>query len=90
MEENPLQPMGNSMHQNIMIGCQKPFDLMKEVDPTWLDRTNNAEWQLTEFPELLAGGPPARLDLSKLPAVWQKLAGFEPIPLEEIGPRPDR
>ncbi len=90
MEENPLQPMGNSMHENIMIGCQKPFDLRKEVDPQWLDRANNAEWPLTEFPELFEGGPPARLNLSKLPAVWQKVAGFEPIPIEKIGPGPDQ
>jgi parallel beta-helix repeat protein len=90
MEENPLQPMGNSMHENLMIGCKKPFDLMKEVDPKWLDRANNAEWQLTEFPELFDAGPPARLNLSKLPAVWRKVAGFEPIPIEKIGPGPDR
>ena len=34
--------------------------------------------------------PPARLNLSKLPAVWQKVAGFEPIPIKKIGPGPDR
>ena len=90
MEENPLHPMGNSMHENIMLGRKKPFDLKKEVDPKWLDRANNAEWQLTEFPELFEGGPPARLNLSKLPPVWQKVAGFEPIPIEKIGPSPDR
>jgi parallel beta-helix repeat protein len=67
-------PLGNSMHENIMIGCEKPFDMRKEVDPEWLDRANNAEWPLTEFPELFEGGPPARLNLSKLPAVWQKVA----------------
>jgi len=73
-----------------MIGCKKPFDLRKEVDPKWLDRANNAEWQLTDFPELFEGGPPARLKLSKLPAVWQTVPGFEPIPFEKVGPRPDR
>jgi hypothetical protein len=31
-----------------------------------------------------------RVNLSKLPAVWEKVAGFEPIPIENIGPRPDR
>ena len=35
---------------------------------------------------MFEGGPPARLNLSKLPAVWQKVAGFEPIPIEKIGP----
>ena len=78
------------MHGNIFLGCQKPFDLRKEVDPNWVDRSNNAEWPLTDFPELLEGSPPARLNLAKLPAVWQKLAGFKPIPVERIGPRPDR
>lgn len=90
MDEDPLQPMGNSMRENIMIGCKKPFDLMKEVDPKWLDRANNAEWPLSDFPGLVEGGPPARLNLAKLPAVWAKVPGFEPIPIEKIGPRPDR
>jgi len=89
MDENPLQPMGNSMHDNIMIGCRKPFDLRTGVDPTWLDRANNAQWQLSEFPELFGRGPSPRLDLSKLPAICGKVAGFEPIPIEKIGPRPD-
>ncbi|NLY01719.1 MAG: right-handed parallel beta-helix repeat-containing protein [Rhodopirellula sp.] len=85
MEEAPLQPKGNSMHANIMIGCKQPFDLKKGVDPAWLDRADNAEWPLTEFPELLDGGPPTRLNLSKLPAIGKKVAGFEPIPIERIG-----
>jgi parallel beta-helix repeat protein len=90
MDENPTQPLGNSMHENIMIGCKKPFDVRKEVDPQWLDRANNPEWPLTEFPDLLEGEPPAKLKLAKLPAVWQKVTGFEPIPIHEIGPRHGR
>jgi hypothetical protein len=90
MDENPLQPMGNSIRDNIMIGCEKPFDLKKEVDPTWIDRANNAEWPLAAFPELFEAGTPPRLDLSKLPAVWAKVPGFEPIPIDKIGPRPAR
>jgi hypothetical protein len=39
---------------------------------------------------LFESGAPARLDLSKLPAVWQKATGFEPIPIDQIGPGPDR
>ena len=85
MAENPLQPMGNSMHENIMIGCKKPFDLMKEVDEKWLDRVNNAQWELKDFPDVFGEGPSAKLDLMKLPAVWRKVAGFEPIPVEKIG-----
>jgi hypothetical protein len=69
MEESPLQPMGNSMHANILIGCKKPFDLRKEVDPQWLDRANNAEWQLAEFPELSEDGPPARLGSASVQTV---------------------
>lgn len=90
MDENPLQPMGNSMHGNIMIGCKKPFDLKKEVDPLWVDRSGNVEWQLTEFPELFEGGTPARLNLSRLAAIWQRVSGFEPIPIDKIGPGSDQ
>lgn len=89
MDENPLQPRGNRMHANIMIGCPKPFDIRKEVDPQWLDRAGNVEWPLTEFPELFDGQTPGRLDLAKLPAVWAKVPGFEPIPIDRIGPRLD-
>jgi parallel beta-helix repeat protein len=85
MQENPLQPMGNSMHANIFIGCKKPFDLQKGVDPKWLDRADNPEWELKDCPELVGGAPAARLDLSKLPGLWQKVPGFEPIPIEKIG-----
>ncbi len=85
MDEDPLQPKGNSMHANIMIGCVKPFDLKKGVDPEWLDRENNMEWPLSEFPELVDGRPAGGLNLSKLPAIWQKVEGFEPIPIEKIG-----
>ena len=89
LDENPLQPLGNSMHENILIGCKKPFDVRKEVDPKWLDRANNAEYSLTDFPDLFDGVPQPRLHLTKLPAVWQKVAGFEPIPVEKIGLRTD-
>ncbi len=90
MEENPLEPRGNSMHENIMIGCKTAFDLKKEVDPQWIDRANNPEWSLADFPELFEAGTPARLILAKLPAVWEKVAGFEPIPIDRIGPGDSR
>lgn len=90
MEENPLEPRGNSMHENIMIGCKTAFDLKKEVDPQWIDRANNPEWSLADFPELFETGTPARLILAKLPAVWEKVAGFEPIPIDRIGPGDSR
>jgi hypothetical protein len=39
---------------------------------------------------LFEGEPPAKLNLAKLPAVWQRVTDFEPIPIHEIGPRPAR
>jgi hypothetical protein len=86
MDENPVQPLGNSMQGNVFLGCQKPFDIRKEVDPQWLDRAGNVEWPLSEFPELVEAGPPPRLNLARLPALWQKVPGFEPIPFDRIGP----
>lgn len=85
MAENPLQPMGNSMHENIMLSCKKPFDLKPGVDKKWLDRANNPEFETKDFPGLVSDGTPAKLDLTKLPAIWQKVAGFEPIPIDKIG-----
>lgn len=87
MSENPVQPLGNSMRDNILIGCKKPFDLKKGVDEKWLDRANNVELKLEDCPELFDKGAPDKLNLSKLPAVWRKVASFEPIPIEKIGPR---
>jgi parallel beta-helix repeat protein len=85
MENNPLMPLGNSIRDNILIGCQKPFSLSKEVEERWLDRENNVEWSLEDFPSLPRGGSSDKLDLSKLPTIWQKVPGFQPIPLEKIG-----
>ena len=89
MDENPVQPLGNSMHGNLFLGCQKPFDIRKEVDPSWLDRANNVELSLAEIPDLFEADASAGLQLAKLPAVWQKVPGFEPIPFEQIGPSGD-
>ena len=88
MNENPLLPMGNSMRDNLMIGCKKPFDLRKEVDEKWLDRANNTQWELKDAAELFDRSSPPKLLLSKLPDVWKKVPGFEPIPIDKIGPRP--
>ncbi|MHB8899133.1 MAG: right-handed parallel beta-helix repeat-containing protein, partial [Thermoguttaceae bacterium] len=67
MDEDPLLPMGNLMHGNLMIGCKMPFDLKKEVDSKWLDRENNVELPLGEAAGLIEEGSPPRLNLSKLP-----------------------
>lgn len=88
MEEDPTHPLGNSMQGNIFLSCKKPFDLRKEVDPAWVDRKNNPEWELSQFSGLVEPGPSPRLNLAKLPAIWQKVPGFEPIPFEKIGVSP--
>jgi hypothetical protein len=85
MSEDPLLPLGNVLHENILIGCKKPFELQGGTDRKWLDRVNNPQWELKDFPGLIVDGTPAKLVLSKLPEVWRKVAGFEPIPIEKIG-----
>jgi parallel beta-helix repeat protein len=86
MENNPLMPIGNSIRDNILIGCKKPFALSKGVEEQWLGKQNNVEWILEEFPSLPAAESDEKLDLSKLPAIWQKVDGFQPIPIDKIGP----
>jgi len=85
MAEDPLQPLGNVLHENILIGCKTPFELRDGTDKKWLDRANNPQWELADFPGLLGEGTPAKLDLSRLPALWQKVPNFAPIPVEKIG-----
>lgn len=85
MDNNPLMPLGNSMHNNILIGCKKPFALSKGVEEEWLDRENNPAWSMGDFPFLPAEESTEKLDLSKLPTLWQALPGFQPIPVDEIG-----
>ena len=86
MDEQPLLPMGNSIRDNIIIGCKKPFDLSKDVDPAWLDRENNPVLSMEDVPTLLAKGAAKKLDLARLADVWKKVPGFPPIPIEKIGP----
>ncbi len=87
LDENPLLPMGNAMRRNIFIGIKQPFALTKEVKEEWLDREGNVEYEMKDFsflPEHAADGP---LDLEQLPRVWRKVKGFEPIPVDKIGPK---
>lgn len=88
MAEDPLQPLGNVLHENILIGCKKPFELQQGTDQKWLDRANNPQWELSDFPGLIGEAAPAQLDLAQLPAIWRKVPGFVPIPFEKIGPLP--
>ena len=85
MDNNPLMPLGNSMRHNILIGCEKPFALAKGVEEEWLDRENNPEWSVKDFPFFPGEGSSDKLDLAKLPNVWRKVSGFPPIPIEKIG-----
>ena len=85
MDNNPLMPLGNSIRDNIIIGCKKPFSITKGIEEKWLGRENNHVWSLKDYPVLAAKGPGAKLDLSKLPAIWQKVPDFPPIPVEKIG-----
>lgn len=87
LDEDPLLPMGNVMQNNLFIGCKTPFALSKDVKPEWLMRENNAEFQLAEFPFLPASASGASLDLSSLAEIWKRVPGFEPIPVERIGPK---
>jgi hypothetical protein len=77
--------MGNVIRDNILIGCKKPFGLSKDVKPEWLDRDNNLIAEMADYSSLPAAGA-SRLDLARLPEIWRKVPGFEPIPFEKIGP----
>jgi parallel beta-helix repeat protein len=87
LDEEPLLPMGNVMRNNVFVGCKSPFALAKDVTPEWLTRENNPEFPLAEFPFLPAAAAGATLDLTVLPRVWERVPGFEPIPVERIGPK---
>lgn len=85
MDNNPLMPLGNTIHDNILVGCKKPFALSKGVKEEWLDRENNPERSVEDFPFLPAEGSTEKLDFSKLSTLWQKLPAFQPIPVDKIG-----
>jgi hypothetical protein len=78
-------PLGNVMHDNILIRCEKPFSLAGDVQEAWLDRANNVIWSVEQSPTVPRAGKGERLDLSRLPQLWQKVEGFPPIPVEQIG-----
>ncbi len=87
LEEQPLLPLGNVMRDNIFIACDQPWALSKDVKEEWLTRENNAEWPATDFSFLPPSAEEGTLDLARLPEIWKKLPGFEPIPYDKIGPR---
>jgi parallel beta-helix repeat protein len=87
MDEDPLHPRGNVIHSNIMLGCEKQFGLSKGVEPEWLDREHNVSWKLADYPEItVERDGREQLDFARLPELWKKVPGFEPIPLDRIGP----
>ena len=85
MQHDPLLPMGNSIRSNLLVGCAKPFGLAGDVKLEWLDRQDNAEWPSTEWPFLPEAASDEPLDLARLSDAWEKVPGFEPIPVEKIG-----
>ena len=86
LDEQPLLPLGNVMQHNLFIGCKEAFALSKDVKPEWLTRADNPEWQMAEFPFLPAtAAAGTTLDLARLAEIWQRLPGFEAIPVERIG-----
>ncbi len=85
MENEPLLPLGNAMHGNIFLGCKRPFALASDVKEEWLDRANNLVASLDDYPVIPAAEPSTSLDLSLLPAIWEQVEGFEPIPIDRIG-----
>jgi len=85
MDNHPLMPMGNAFHANILLGCRKPFALAQGVEEEWLDRDNNLVKRLDDIASIPAAEPGVSLDLSKLPAIWHEVEGFEPIPIDKIG-----
>jgi hypothetical protein len=87
LDEQPLLPMGNVMHDNIFIGVKQPFALSKDVKPEWLDRKNNVEYDMKDFRFLPDHAADKPLDLDQLPRIWRKVEGFEPIPIDKIGPK---
>jgi hypothetical protein len=87
LDEDPLLPMGNSMRQNIFIGVKDPFSLTKDVKEEWLDRQGNEIYKMSDFSFLPASATEEKLDLDKVPRMWRKVDGFEPIPVDRIGLR---
>ncbi len=85
LDEDPLLPMGNVLRGNILIGCQQPWALAKDVKPEWLTRENNPEFAMEDFPFLAGELTGKRPDLSRLPEIWERVPGFKAIALEKIG-----
>jgi len=87
MDDDPLMPVGNSIRDNILIDCKKPYAISKGIKDEWLGRANNIELRRDDVKRLLPSGASGTLDLARLPGVWKRVTGFQPIPIEKIGPR---
>ncbi len=85
MDNNPLMPVGNVLCDNILISCEKPYRISKGIEEAWLGRKNNHEWTLDDFPFLPGEDSNEKLDLEELKAIWEKVPGFEAIPIDKIG-----
>lgn len=87
MEEDPLLPMGNSVRGNLFIGCEQWRNLARDVDPEWIEWKGNVFREAADFPFLPPDPATAVPDRDMLPRLWEGVEGFEPIPVERIGPR---
>ena len=85
MDNNPLMPLGNVLRDNLLIRCDRPFSIAKGIEEEWLGRENNVEWDGELGSSLPRAGGDEELDLAALPALWEKIPGFPPIPIEKIG-----
>lgn len=84
MEEDPLLPLGNACRGNLFIGCRNPVLMYGDFQENWLETADNHIRSLEAYPFI--GDPAERLELATLPQLWAGVAGFEPIPVERIGP----
>jgi hypothetical protein len=87
MNEEPLLPMGNVITNNIFVDCKQAFALARDVKEEWLTRENNREFSAADFAFIPANPDAGPLDLTKLPELWTTVDGFNPIPIEKIGPQ---
>lgn len=78
LEDNPSQPKRNRVSMNAYVNCEEVYKTNGEPKIT---KQNNAVFDALEFKD------PAALDFSLPPdsVLYQKLPGFSPIPLNEIG-----
>lgn len=86
MDNEPLMSVGNVIQDNLLIDCKKPYAISKGIKEEWLSRANNIELTRAEAQILFKQDSAKPFVLSNLPAVWKQVTGFQPIPIQKIGP----